>query len=370
MSSILVISLSKITSHSSRILKEAVSLQNAGFLVEVHGICFPGQKETESIQGITIKRHILKTKKLPKSFVFQIIKWFELYFKIKKTSKSFSIVDCHCLYSLVIGWLLVRKTDKKLILNAHELETERNGLKGFRKRFSKFLEKKLIYKCCSVIVVSESIKQWYQKTYPGINVVCVYNAPRYEDVDKSDYFRTKYNIGKNNFVFLYQGGFGKNRGIELLLETFSKLPEKYHVVFMGFGNLTDLIQQYAKKYDNIHYHEAVPQQLLGKYTTSANFGFSVLDVSSLNHKYCMPNKLFEYTLFEVPVIVSNTLDQSKFVLENKIGYVLEDYSVEGLNDLITNIDLTQIDTFKTNMHNIKRTICWENQEKKLISQYR
>lgn len=367
---VLVITITQMSETESRIIKEAKSLIKHGYDVTVCGILYPNQIENEIVSGIPVRRYYLRTKKLPNSFFFQIFKLLEFYKVIKKEQSNADIIDCHCLYSLLIGkWLKKKLKAKKLILNAHELETERTGLAGFRKKVSKFLEKHLIKKCDNVIVVSASIERWYKETYPKTNITCVYNAPQYLEPEKNNYFREHFNISSDSIIFLYQGGFASGRGIELILETFSNLSNKYHVVFMGYGPFESNILEGESKYSNIHYHKAVPQSELKRYTSSADYGFSVLVDDCINHSYCMPNKLFEYTMFEVPVIVSNTVDQANFVTKNKIGYVLEEYTSYALKDLILSLDNSKLYKLKENMKKIRKKYSWDTQEDKLFEVY-
>lgn len=370
---ILVLSLPEITPSASRILKEGQTLLKNGFSVTVVSICYNNQTEKEVIQGIPIQRFFLRTKKLPKSFIFHIIKWIEWCNLLKKWIKSegreIAIIDCHCLYTLLIGFFLSKKFHSKIVFNAHELETERAGLSGFRKRISQFLERKLIKNCSATIVVSQSILEWYQQTYPDIEVNCIYNAPMLQEPIKNDYFKNIYKLTTKDIVFLYQGGFSLGRGIPLLLETFKQLPQNYHIIFMGYGTLEKEIQNASQENSNIHIHDVVPQKALYRYTSSADYSFSLTEPVSLNHEFCMPNKLFEYTMYEVPVIVSATKDQVSFVKANGIGYVLEDYSPNGLKELILSLDITARDSLVQNMKKIKNDICWENQEEKLVSIY-
>lgn len=371
MEKVLVLSLSILSSKSSRIIKEATTLVENGYDVIVTGIKYNDQLDNEIIQGLHFHRYSLKSKKLPSFFFFQIFKLLEFYKCLKKENKYYDIIDCHCLFSLLIGTCLRRKIHpKKIILNAHELETERNGLRGFRKIISKILERLLIKKCDNVIVVSNSIEKWYKQNYPKADITCIYNTPKLVSPIKRDYFRNKFSIPTDSIVFLYQGGFSQGRGIDLLIETFRELPEKYQIVFMGYGFLEETIKEAQKYYKNIHIHEAVPQVELNLYTPSANYGFSLIEKQSLSYDFCMPNKLFEYIMFEVPVIVSNTIDQSDFVTTNEIGYVLQNYTVTDLKELILSLDNSKYYFFQNNMKKIKTNICWESQEERLLKIYR
>src|SRR5690606_29052144 len=88
--------------------------------------------------------------------------WRVFFFYRKKNIK---VVNVHSLGLLPLGYVLKKLYKAKLVYDAHELETETNGSKGFRQKLSKWLEKKLIHKADMTLVVSESIADWYANEY-------------------------------------------------------------------------------------------------------------------------------------------------------------------------------------------------------------
>ncbi len=56
--------------------------------------------------------------------------------------------------------------------------------------------------------------------------------------------------------FIYVAQFSPGRGIEICLKIFSGLINA-RIVFMGFGELSINIEDYARQYSNIHLHEPV-----------------------------------------------------------------------------------------------------------------
>ena len=68
-----------------------------------------------------------------------------------------------------------------------------------------------------------------------------------------------------------------------------------------------------------------------RYTISADVGIHAIKNSCLNHYYCMPNKLFEYAMAGLPVIVSNMKEMRDFVLLNQMGVVVETEMVRWSN---------------------------------------
>ena len=371
MNKILVLSFTQITAQSSRVLKISKTLQNAGYDILIVSKQEQGQCITENIDGLEIRRiHLVFKRKFHNIFIY-FMKFVQFYFKIKKIAVLYEVIDCHDLFTLFMGYLISRKNHAKLILNAHELESERTGFVGIRKKISKILEKKLITKCAHVITVSRSIEDWYRNEYSIDNVSCIYNAPRYtDDFDrKNNYFRQYFNISDDSIIFLYQGVLQTARGLDLLVECFKMLPSKYALIFMGYGSLSEYIKAESKNADNIFYHDAVSMTELKNRTSSADYGMSLIAPVSLNEEYCMPNKLFEYIMYGIPVIGFNTKDQAEFIKKHDIGYVLEKYDVVSLKELILSLDSKKHSIFKENVQKIRKDISWETMEKQLLNIY-
>ena len=87
--------------------------------------------------------------------------------------------NCHSLNCLFIGVILKIIRGVKLIYDTHELETERNGLTGIKKVFSKKIEKYCIGYCDHIFVVGDKINRWYKNHYKLKNniITTIFNFP-------------------------------------------------------------------------------------------------------------------------------------------------------------------------------------------------
>jgi glycosyltransferase involved in cell wall biosynthesis len=331
-----------------------------------------GLKEHETVKGIPVHRIKLKTKNWPKSSFFQLFKYLEFVFKVAFEYRKFNYFHCNDLDTLPIGALvkvfLNRKT--KVVYDAHEYEIERNGMSTRGRKISKIVEKALIRKANAVITVSNGIADEYVRLYQIPKPVILFNCPYFYDVGKEDIFRKKFNIDSKTKIFLYQGILGINRGIEILLSTFSKLnAEQFAIVFMGYGHFEDEITKASKKHKNIYFHPAVDMEVLPRYTSSADFGFYLIVNDCLSYYLTIGNKLFEYFIAHVPVISYDLHDVSPIIEKNKIGLILKDQSEESLINLIENIEEYSKDIKTENFSVINKEYNWENQEKKLVKLY-
>lgn len=362
--------------NESRVLKQATTISSLSkiehvFIAALHAEDL--KKEEVIAEKISLKRFTLKTRGFSRGLLAQILKYFEFVFRVlffyKK--KNIGIVNIHALGLLPLGYLLKLIYGAKLIYDTHELETETNGSRGFRKKLGKWVERLLIKKADHVFVVSENIADWYRDTYKITRPTVVLNAPREQQVEKNDYFRETFGLRKDQVIVLYQGGLAAGRGVDLLLEIFKKrTDDKVVIVFMGYGNLEKDIQEASKSHNNIFLHKAVPPNVLLSYTVSADVGISFIENICLSHYYCMPNKLFEYAMAGLPVIFSNMKEIREFVESHQMGVVVEDKTVESLNQAIEKLLYMDLTVLKKNAKKAALDNAWEHQEEKMRVVYK
>ena len=167
--------------YDSRVLKETASLLrfSPDFKVLIAGFSESGSHLPEDIGGRILKRFHLLTRRLPKNIFFQLIKYLEWHCKVICYYSKFkiSIVHCHDLETLAIGIHLKILTGAKLIYDAHELQTERNGLSGARKFLARLFEQYFLKFANSIITVSPSILALYKQSYSSIPIHLVRNVP-------------------------------------------------------------------------------------------------------------------------------------------------------------------------------------------------
>jgi glycosyltransferase involved in cell wall biosynthesis len=362
--------------HANRVLKIIRSLINFELIDQVYvaALYNPGLLEDEIyVPGIEVKRFNLKTRKMSKLLIAQLFKYFEFLYSISKyyKNKKIRLINIHSLALLPIGVYLKKKFDAKLVYDTHELETETNGLFGLRKRLSKIVERSFIKRVDLVVVVGDLIADWYVGHYGIQRPYVVKNIPRYRGkIENNNKFRNSLNIPSEKIIFLYQGGFMAGRGIELLLETFKKSSiQDAVIIFMGYGLMENKIKEASEKYNSIYYLPAVPIDEILEYTCSADFGLAIIEFSCLSYYYSLPNKLFEYLVAEIPVVVSNMKEMAKIVIENEVGVVVENLTTKGIEDAINKLLDMNYSELKENIARTKKKYCWEAQETMLVSAY-
>jgi len=123
------------------------------------------------------------------------------------------------------------------------------------------------------------------------------------------------------------------------------------MVFMGYGELDTLIKEYANIYDNIYLKEAISPSVVLQYTASAYVGVSYIDNPSLNDELCLPNKLFEYIMAGLPVIVNNAPEMRKLVEQHNIGIVLHSLTTKSLSQALNELEGMDSSKLNENLEN-------------------
>ncbi|WP_227429822.1 glycosyltransferase [Psychrobacter sp. I-STPA6b] len=362
----------------SRILKEMQSIARLNPSFSIYGVgVVTRDKSSQSklVEGINIVSINLLSRKLtlfPK-FIRHSFSMVELTMKMLFKTRKYKpqLIHCHDTLVLPLGVLLKFIFGAKLVYDAHELESNRNGLSKFLSKAT-FLVEKFLWKFVdSLIVVSPSIKKWYCK-YIGVkDTVVILNSPILIDETKKDghhYFSQKFGIKETSLIFLYLGAICKGRAIDLILDVFKEFNDNdgFHVVFMGYGDMVSQVKKAEKHHNNIHYHESVPHEDVVFISQSADVGLCLIENVSLSDYYCLPNKLFEYAFSGIPVLASDFPDIVEVIDRHNLGSYCA-VNKESIKSAI--ISLKDNKEFKNLKMKDLESLSWIAQEKKLIKLY-
>jgi len=285
--------------------------------------------------------------------------------------KPVKCINVHSLSSLPLGFLIKKIKNCKLVYDTHELETETKSQSGIRKKIAKLIEKKFIVFSDHVFVVSESIADWYQEQYNIIRPSVVLNVPFLTPYIRFNYFRDKFPIESNQKIMIYQGDLSYGRGVEILLNVFLKREKKDCVmIFMGNGDLREKIISASNKSNIIYFHDFVKPEDVYKYTSSADIGISLIENTCLSYYYCMPNKLFEYAMSGLPVIVSNVFEMANLVNSSNNGVVSECIGEDCFEAAVESILDKDLTALGLNSRKVAEVNSWDVQENKIYNIYK
>lgn len=282
------------------------------------------------------------------------------------------IIWANDLNTLGIGFLAAKICNAKLIYDSHEIFTEGNSFASYTsigKKILRKIEEKIIKKADVVIVTTNYRKNYLEKKYNIEDINVVMNCYNYIDIDKTDLFREEFLISNNKTIFLYQGLIHRKRGIFMLVDAILEC-ENAVLIFMGNGSDKGNLYDYIVKKNcsnKVFIKDAVPMNEIIKYTSSADVGFQLLQNSGINHYSTISNKVFEYIMAEIPIIASDFPELRKLIVNNEIGFVVNQDDKTEIVKVITNIieDNEKRIKFMENIKKVKHQYTWENEEKKI-----
>ena len=362
--------------NESRVLKESESLAAAGLVDKVCIVALheDGLRETEQIDAARdVVRVRLSTRSLPKNLFSQLIKYAEFGWQVLKIAKArgSTIHNMHSVGLIPIGVLLKLFRGGKLIFDAHELETETNGLVGMRKRAAKLVERATIGFADLVIVVSPGIERWYRERYRGLPIVTVLNTPRHVSSSRSSVLREKLGIPDHFRIAIYQGGLMSNRGIKELIDAAPIVAKAgYAIVFMGYGPMQAEVEAAAARNVNIYFYPAVPPSQILRHTASADVGICSISGVSLSYRLSLPNKLFEYIAAGIPVIASALPEMERVIMMRRVGVCVSTWTPDVIAAALSEIDHMRGAELDSRISRTAEEYSWESQEAAMIAAYR
>jgi len=349
-----------------RVIRICTALHEMGFDVRVIA--------REFSDSLPLDQYIFKAKRIRCFFRKGFMQFAEfnvrLFLTLLFTRTTYFLAND--LDTLIPNYIIAKLRNKEIFYDTHEYYTGVPELEDspFKKKFWKFFEDRIFPRLKTVYTVNESVRNLYQKEY-GNQIFVIRNVPALQLV-KPRVLPKNWN---NKIILLMQGaGINRNRGGLELLQSMKYLPAEYHLVFIGAGNLWNVIVEKRKEWqleNRVEMIGKVSPTELRQYTPLAHLGFSLDGFEDLNFLYNLPNKVFDYIHAGVPV-VATAIPEVKTILEKyQCGVCLHNLNPEEIASQVLRImnDQSYFHSMRTNALNAAKDLNWENEKQKLISIY-
>jgi glycosyltransferase involved in cell wall biosynthesis len=277
--------------------------------------------------------------------------------------------------------LISRIRKKPLVYDSHEYFLGMAGMdrKPVRRSLWKFIETQVLPQVKYMYTVSDSIRNLYRKNYHR-KIFVVRNLPlknpnnpELSQEEKEWIESIDRKIPENKNLLLLQGaGINESRGAEELVYSMLFLDAAdYHLLIIGGGDVFEKLEKIVDQNqlsDKITLLPKVPFAVLGHFTHQAKLGLSIDKPTVLNHKFSLPNKLFEYLFAGVPVLASRLIEQERIINQYDVGTFIEDHHPEHIARKIKEIfgDPDLLHRWKQNTCRVKEDLNWENESKIIL----
>lgn len=149
---------------------------------------------------------------------------------------------------------------------------------------------------------------------------------------------------KEKKIILYQGGFHEERKLDDFAEAMGLLPENYVLMLMGSNN--SYFNQLKSKYENkrIYFLPFLPPPLHLEVTKQAYIGIlsyipRPYDIGMIiNALYCAPNKIYEYSKFQIPMISNDVPALKEAFVTYHAGVCLEELTPDIICKAVMEIE--------------------------------
>lgn len=349
-----------------RVHKMAVSLQelNAEILII-------GRKHKKSTK---LKARTYKTRRFRLIFNKKALFYAELNIRLffYLLFHKYKIAVANDADTLLAVYWASKIKKREMVFDSHEIFSEVPELSNRPKikQIWQAIENKYIPKLKNCITVCDSIAHYYLKKY-NTKFVVIPNLPLEQKITPKT--RADFNLPNNSKILIYQGAINKARGIELMIDSLKYL-ENWILVIAGKGDIENELKNKISQQNlssKVYFMGQLDFDTLKSLTALADIGLSLEEDMGLNYRFALPNKLFDYTHAEIPVIVSNLPEMKKWVKATQVGEVLRIRSPKNLAILINKVYQKSENKFwDFYINNTFSQLFWSNNQKKLHNIYK
>jgi hypothetical protein len=288
-------------------------------------------------------------------------------------------VHCHDLPTLPVGAAWRRRNPAaKVVFDSHEIYDAVSQMP----RLAAWMWRRMLTRHAAdvdlFITINDSIAALLRERDPELPpAVIVRNATKLPEaeLERDGRLRDAAGVEPGQRVLLYQGGYQSGRGLEQLLESACFLPDGWVLVMMGFGSMESHLRARAAEVDpdgaKIRFIPPAPHAELGSWTADADLGLIPYENTCLNHWFCSPNKLWEYPVAGVPMLVSPFPELRSVVERHGVGRCLpEPLDGPGLARVLGSIEEPELLAMRRNCRRYLESDHWGIYAERLRDAYR
>jgi glycosyltransferase involved in cell wall biosynthesis len=356
----ILISVSNDLVSDQRVARVCQSLTMAGYKVILIG-CIKKKRQPLTCSYKTFRFNLF----FKKHFIFYLEYNIRLFFTLLFRRADAQL--CNDTDALPANYLAALFTHRPLIFDAHELFPEvpeligRKLVKKTWENIENFIFPHLKYN----YTVCHSIAKYYQQKY-GTSFEVVRNIPPVIPFHNSN---EQVELIKEKKILLYQGAVNMGRGIDWIIKAMPYLNDCV-LYICGDGDELEkmkLLSQKMKLTNKVIFTGRIPMEQLNQYTVKADLGFILLEHKGLSYYYSLPNRIFDYMRFKVPVVATDFPEISKIVRTYNTGRLIRRYEPQYLAKIVhETLKEWEDEEKKQRLEKVAQQFSWENESKIML----
>lgn len=373
--------------NDARVLKEGRSLAAAGHDVYLFGISSESRQEMldENLKVILSRvdpdgqRARLRAVPNPtrEQGILNSFQWHgaTLARAILKTLTP-DVIHLHDHLSLTAAGFLRRCFAAPLVWDAHEIYEHISGDEERSRVNAAIIAKNQRY-IDRFITINHSIAHYYAEHYPLLPAAAILPNSRVWEppIEYDGRLHQASDLPLDQRILLFQGVLGRGRGIPALLEAAARLPDGWTVVFMGWGPLAPMIDEYPRSQDTngrprVVRIDGAPNSELMRWSAGASLGAIPYENVSLNHTYCTPNKLWELPMAGVPLLATGFPELARMIDAYRVGLLLPlDFTSDDIVEAVRRTSASDLDQMRERCKEYAKVNNWSKDQERLIDLY-
>lgn len=213
----------------------------------------------------------------------------------------------------------------------------------------------------------------YTKNNCTTSVDLVFNCRAKDDlcVNPTDILRSKYNFDQSDIILVFPNRVYTHAGLEKSIYALTQLDRRFKLVVLGevVDDLTEKIKKLVTIYeleDRFFVTGMLDPSLVLPTLSEADIALIPLEPTLNNHKYCLPNRLFDALATNTPIVAFNGTEIGEFVQNHQIGTVCNySRSQASLHRSIEDA-VSHIFFYKDRMKKVSIDYTWEVQVEKVL----
>jgi L-malate glycosyltransferase len=236
-----------------------------------------------------------------------------------------------------------------------------------------FIERMVFSRLNHAIAVSEDIGDYYCRKFPSIagKLTVIGNGVdtgMFRPIDKKIH-RNRFGFDPDEKIILYLGRFHEEKNLPLLLAAFDHLVRSHGVqarlVLIGDGGARDQVLGLVRE-KNLESVVSVMKPLPDE---EVPLIMSCADVYGLSSRVeGFPLVILQALACDVPVVSTDVGEVSRVVIDDRTGYLVQDFSIETFADRLRTV-LANPERFRGNCAAMASDFTWESVADKTIGIY-
>ncbi|HEX4058929.1 MAG TPA: hypothetical protein VHX87_11520 [Galbitalea sp.] len=210
--------------------------------------------------------------------------------------------------------------------------------------FMRYVCAKYLPLTAAVTTVNGSIARLYDEQF-GVHTEVVRNAIAYQDLKPSP-------VPADRVRLVHSGAAVPGRDIETLIEATLALDARfsldlYLVKARDRGRYWESLRALAAGSDRVVFHDAVAPADLPATLNSYDVGVFVLPPKTVNHRFMLPNKFFDFVQARLAIVFSPSPETDALISEYGLGAISPGYSAADLADTLRDLTNDAVTAFKS-----------------------